>query len=61
METMNKFLVGQQGNGTTVMNLLPLARMSKEDVLLLCAWLLVVSCQDTGDVEKVMAEIMSAG
>lgn len=46
METMNKFLVGVQGEHIVVGLPMSAARMSKEDALLLAAWLVAMATED---------------
>ena len=59
METLNKWLVGEQGD-MIVMGLPAMAaRMSKDDALLLAAWLVVLASEDPAEFEPVLNAVLS--
>jgi len=59
LETLNKWLVGVQGD-MIVMGLPAMAaRMSKDDALLLAAWLVVLASEDPAEFEPVLNAVLS--
>jgi hypothetical protein len=60
VETLNKWLVGLQGDMIVVGLPMNASRMSKEDALLLAAWLVALASNDPAqDFEPVLNAVLS--
>ena len=60
METINKWLVGVQGDKIVVGLPMRAARMSKEDALLLAAWLVTLASTDPAeDFEPILNAVLN--
>jgi hypothetical protein len=58
-ETMNKFLVGIQGDRISIMNP-PRANIPKSEALLLAAWLVVLAEDHDGDFECILEAVRNS-
>ena len=59
METLNKWLVGVQGDMIVMGLPMQAARMSKDDALLLAAWLVALASEDPVEFEPVLNAVLS--
>ncbi len=59
METLNKWAVGVQGDMIVLGLPMRAARMSKDDALLLAAWLVAIASGDPVEFEPVLNAVLS--